>query len=127
MQAKVDTGADSSSIHAEDVQIVVQRGRQFVDFTLRGDDGRRPRLRRPLQRTTRIKDRDGGHQERPVVMLRLCVGRVARVVAVNLAQCGHFNYPLLLGRDYLAGAFIVDPRRQLLTKPSCDLAEPASP
>lgn len=119
MEAKVDTGADFSSVHADAISYFERDGMQWVEFTLRDRDGNARTLQRPLERMARIKKKTQGFQERPVVMLQICVGGVQYPAQVNLAQRGHFQYPLLLGRGFLQSRFLVDPGTKYLLEPTC--------
>jgi hypothetical protein len=119
MDAKVDTGADFSSVNAQAIRYFERDGRQWVEFSLTGGDGRTHLLQRPVERFARIKKKTGGYQERPVVVMELCMGERKRRTQVNLAQRGHFNYPLLLGRSFLAGHYLVDSASRHRLVPAC--------
>lgn len=119
MDAKVDTGADFSSIHAEAIRVFTSDSTRWVEFTLHDREGKGHTLRRPLQRLARVKKKTQGYQERPVVVLEVCVGDARHPAQVNLAQRGHFKYPLLLGRHFLQSRFLVDPGAKYLLEPDC--------
>lgn len=119
MEAKVDTGADFSSVHAEKIRHFTRDGARWIEFTLRDRDKSAYTLQKPLHRTARIKKKTQGSQTRPVVILQICVGDAQYPAQVNLAQRGHFKYTLLLGRDFLKSRFLVDPGERHLTKPNC--------
>ena len=119
MAAKVDTGADFSSVHADIVRFFHRNGKQWVEFILHDQNGDHRTLQKAVQRMAKIKKKSGGSQERPVVLLQLCVGSSMRKVFVNIAQRSHFNYPLLLGRNFLSGRYIVDPSQKYLLTPAC--------
>jgi hypothetical protein len=119
LEAKVDTGADYSSVHAEDIRQFTRDGMQWVEFTLRDPSGKRHVLQKPLERIARVKKKTTGFQARPVVMLELCVGDVKRMAQVNLAERGHFKYPLLLGRSFLSKGYLVDSSAKHLLPPAC--------
>lgn len=119
MQAKVDTGADNSSVRAEQFRFFSRDGAQWIEFTLIGEGGSRHRLQRPLQRTTQIKLKGAGVQRRPVVKLQLCVGDDRREIEFNLAQRAHFKYPALLGRSFLKDHYLVDSGQKYLLQPRC--------
>ena len=119
MEAKVDTGADFSSVHAEDIHYLTRDGSRWVEFTLRDRNKASHILQRRLERMARIKKKTEGFQERPVVTLQVCVGDTQHSAQVNLAQRGHFKYPLLLGRSFLNGRFLVDPSTMYLQEPAC--------
>ena len=109
MDAKVDTGADYSSVHADDIRYLMHEDVSWVEFAIRDHHGEQHVLRRPLMRMGRIKKKTDGFQERPVVILDICVGDQTRPTQVNLARRGHFKYPLLLGRNFLGTHYLVDP------------------
>jgi hypothetical protein len=121
MDAKVDTGADFSSVHADRIRYFMRDSVRWVEFTLRDIENREHTLQRPLKRTAKIKKKTRGHQERPVVVLQICIGDARYPAQVNLAQRAHFKYPLLLGRGFLKTRFIVDPGAKYLHQPMCQL------
>lgn len=119
MEAKVDTGADFSSVHAENIRYFTRGTTRWVEFTLRDRDNNAHTLQRPLERMARIKKKTMGFQERPVVVLQICIGDAQHPAQVNLAGRAHFKYPLLLGRSFLRSRFLVDPGMQYLIEPRC--------
>ena len=55
----------------------------------------------------------------PVVELELCIGSKRIRSKVNLTDRSMVKYPLILGRNFLRGNFIVDVKRQRTAPPSC--------
>lgn len=121
LEAKLDTGATTSSIDAHNIQRFRRGKKRFVRFELEPRDppGVR-RLERPLVRMVRIKQHDGRYQRRPVVTLDVCIGRVRRSVEFSLVDRRNFDQPVLLGRNALAGAALVDSDLAHTTLPRCD-------
>jgi hypothetical protein len=119
LRAKLDTGAEHSSLHAEDLARFERGGSDWVRFTLRGADGRRVTVERPLTREVKIKRHAAPAQHRPVVRLTLCLGGVQREVDVNLVDRRDFDLPLLIGRSFLRGLVLVDAAREQLTDAAC--------
>ncbi|HEY5789959.1 MAG TPA: RimK/LysX family protein [Gammaproteobacteria bacterium] len=117
LQAKLDTGADSSSLHAEAIERLGVDGQVWLRFA--PAPGSTLRLLAPLLRETRIKRQGGSAETRPVVRVELCLGTVRRVVEATLADRSSFRQPVLVGRDFLAGQFVVDPGRTGLSRPEC--------
>lgn len=124
LEAKLDTGAMTSSLDAVEVRQFERDGRRWVAFTVVGTDGRRVRLERPLVRLARIRSALGVDEARPTVTLGICIGPVYRVTEVNLARRAHLDVPLLIGRRFLEGRFVVDSGRRHLHEPDCEPAPP---
>jgi len=121
LDAKLDTGADTSSLHAENIKRFKRMGDRFVRFQVRDDEGELVTLERPLSRMVRIRRHDGDYQKRPVVKMWICIGTSRRRVEVNLIDRSQFSYPFLLGRSAMEGAIIVDPDRSFSIQPDCEL------
>lgn len=122
LRAKIDTGADLSSINAENLEIVVRNGRRYAVFDVVNSAGQRLPLDRQIVRRTRIKQTGNGQPEiRPVVRLGICLDGVHRRALVSLADRTGFDYQLLLGVDFLAGYFVVDPSLSMTREPRCPL------
>ncbi|MEQ9170238.1 MAG: RimK/LysX family protein [Rhodospirillales bacterium] len=118
IRAKVDTGAENSSVDTRDWETFEREGATWIRFTLRLDNGGRRTLERPLHRMAEIH-RAGSTQNRPVVLMTLCVGAVAREVEVNLSERPKLTYRMLLGASFLTGAYVVDVSQSDLTRPAC--------
>ena len=119
MEAKIDTGADYSSVDADDIRYFMREGVCWVEFSIKDRSAKKHVLRRPLMRMSRIKKKTMGFQDRPVVKIEICVGDQQRLTQVNLAERGHFKYPLLLGRDFLGTHYLVDPASKYLQPLLC--------
>jgi len=125
LQAKIDTGADNSSLHATSMMRIKRKGQTWVRFRVQDQNGRRHTLERPLVRMTGIKRDEGTRERRPVVELVICLGGVAKKVPVNLNDRSHYKYKVLVGRSFLQEDFLVDASRKFLTKPVCqEMPEP---
>ncbi|MFP3941466.1 MAG: ATP-dependent zinc protease [Thermoanaerobaculia bacterium] len=126
LKAKLDTGAATSSLDAQDIRRLVRRstGERSVEFTLHDpESGDSIRLKKPLVREVRIKQHDGSHQVRPVVVIDICVGDHFDTVEVSLIDRSEFLYPMLLGRSALEGRIVVDPELTFTQDPDCDEEE----
>lgn len=115
LEAKLDTGADSSSLHATDIELFERDDQNWVGFTTAGQ-----RLEQPIARRVRIKQKGGQPaQERWVVRLDLCVGQVFIPADFSLVDRSDFSTPVLLGRDALQHLGSVDPERKFTAEPAC--------
>lgn len=122
MKGKLDTGADTSSVHAYNVK-VYQRGERdnWVKFRLVGKDGRAIRYDQNVIRFVHIKAKTGGTIRRPVIHLPLCVGGRWGKAELNLADRGDFEYEILIGREFLANRVLVDSGRTFMAEEECAL------
>lgn len=120
LKAKLDTGATTSSITAEDIQHFKRGGDKWVRFTIRDEhlDGAEI-IEAPLARHVRIRRHGGQTQRRPVVKLGLCVGNIYRERQFSLIDRSGFNYPVLIGRNYMRDHILVDSDVIYTQEPSC--------
>lgn len=119
LEAKLDSGARTSSLHAVNVQQFERDGKEWVAFDVAGNDGRSVRIERPLVRIARIKSALGTDEARPTVTLGICIGSIYRVTEVNLVDRNGLTKPLLIGRRFLKGRLLVDLNRRYLLEPAC--------
>lgn len=129
LKAKLDTGAATSSLDAQDIRRLVRRstGERLVEFTVHDpESGESLRLKKPLVRLVRIKQHDGSHQVRPVVAIDICLGDHYDRVEVSLIDRSEFLYPMLLGRSALEGRVLVDPELTFTQEPRCEKAQASS-
>ena len=121
MKGKLDTGADSSSVHAYDVQMYKKGEKDtWVKFKLKGKNGRIIRYDQNVVRFAYIKKKEGGLLKRPVIRMPICLGDIYAHAELNLADRGHFNYDILIGREFLAARVLVDPSRTFVSQPECE-------
>jgi hypothetical protein len=107
--AKVDTGADLSSIWASDVH----EAKSHLHFKLFGEGspyytGHQIVLPPSAYRLTRVANSFGQKELRYVVRLRLVLAGRTVKVTFTLADRSDKLYPILLGRRLLKGKFLVD-------------------
>ena len=120
MTAKMDTGADMTSIHAVNIEKYRKGGRDWVRFNLEAG-GRSVTVRRPVVRIVRIRRAGVGVVERPVVELGLCIAGYYKLAHVNLTDRSRMSYPLLVGNRYLrTGGLAIDPGSEYDERPVCD-------
>lgn len=119
LKAKLDTGAKTSSLRVTRIKRFTHNGHPWIRFTLTDATGKAVTLQRPQVRTVLIKRHGSAPKPRPVVMINVCVGSVFKRAQVDLTTRGDFIYPLLVGRRFLSGHFIVDPGRTFVTRPHC--------
>jgi hypothetical protein len=121
IKAKLDSGANTASLNAIDLEEFEREGKAWVRFKVMDPEtGKKVPFERPVERHVRIKEHGGGYQRRPVVTVRVCLGRTCRDAEMSLVNRTHFNYQILLGRRMLAGMALIDMSRTFTTDPSCE-------
>jgi hypothetical protein len=118
-RAKLDSGADTSSVHAEGMRYFEKDDRDWVSFTVVNRYGEPERIERAVQRFAAIKSKRGTSQRRPVVRLGFCVSEIFEVVEVTLVDRSNFSSEVLVGRNFLAGKILVDSSLTFTTHPNC--------
>lgn len=113
-EARIDSGATTTSIHAADIQEFERDGEDWVRFSLPRSGSEDPvEVERKVERVAQIVKRGGdGHHRRPVVLMDLGIGEVERRIEVNLTDRTGFDYPVLIGRNYLSGTALIDVSRK---------------
>lgn len=127
--AKLDTGAQTASLSARDIERFKRNGKNWVRFYLAIDEAHAHPIERPLARISKIKrragdidpDEDKSYTARPVIELQMCLGNAMRSIEVNLTDRTAFQYPLLIGSDALTrfGALIDPSLTYVAGKPGC--------
>ena len=121
MKGKLDTGADTSSVFARDMEVYERKPKDYwVRFRLVGKNGRSIRYDQNVIRFARIKDKRGGRIRRPVIHLPLCVGGKRGVAEINLADRSEFDYDILVGREFLAHRISVDSSQTFAAVEPCE-------
>lgn len=126
IKAKLDTGAKTSSIHAENIEQFKRDGQSWVRFEFKVEqEGEIQTLliEKPRQRRVRIKEHSGDHDRRPVVEIDICFNGRRYPVEFTLADRSQFIYPVILGRRFLEGVAVVDAEATFLTQAPCQQAQ----
>jgi len=123
VNAKLDTGALTSSLHAADVRWFSREGENWVAFDVTDEGGRTVRFERKVVRISNVKRQGSDSQKRPTVLMEVCLGGIYGVTEVNLADRTGLKYEFLVGRRFLADRFTVDSARMNLVAPACPAAK----
>jgi hypothetical protein len=113
LQARIDTGAATSSLDARELNIK----ENMVEFKLPKKIGGLS-LRLPVVGWQDIRSAEFTEQ-RPVVEITLCVGPKLIRTQVTLNDRSSVRYPLIIGRNVLKENFVVDCMQSHCLPPSC--------
>jgi hypothetical protein len=118
-KAKIDSGANTSSLDVADIQEFDRDGKSWVRFQLVLEDGRWVGFESPVVRMSTIRRAGTDAERRPVVKFGICLGRHYAMAEVNLYDRTDMSHRMLIGRRFLGGMFLIDTSAKNLTKPDC--------
>ncbi|MCS2610608.1 ATP-dependent zinc protease family protein [Halomonas dongshanensis] len=132
LKARVDSGANTSSLSATDVTRFERDGENWVRFKLALNDDdvvvehlRDEWIEAPVERRVRIVQASG-EETRPVVSLLMTLGPIRENVEFTLNDRSHLDYPVLLGRRFMMDIALIDVAETYLhERPEFPGGEPA--
>jgi hypothetical protein len=130
LPAKLDTGAETASLSAKNIEMFKRDGGEWVRFQLGMENAKQAQIiEKPLTRMSYIKrradDRKPGDKQlytaRPVIEMDICVGDELKNIEVNLTDRSAFEFPLLIGSSALKefNAAVSPGVRYSAGQPSC--------
>ncbi len=116
--ARVDTGAATSSLNAIDISEFERNGKQWVRFHL-SDGANKPDdsnwIESPIIRYVRIRQSTNEETERrAVVQLWVKIGSINEKTEFTLADRSQMSHPILLGREFIRDIAVVDVSRKYI-------------
>ncbi|RUR32105.1 ATP-dependent zinc protease [Vreelandella andesensis] len=123
VKAKLDSGALTSSLDARNIEMFENDGEEWVRFRLKLEDQDSgetfsDQIERPLYREQKVRGA-GGRDERPVVLIDVCMGDTVYEEQFSLRDREEMLYPLLLGRRTISHLGLLDVRNTFLQEPGC--------
>lgn len=117
IKAKVDTGAKTSSLHAQDLTLIEDGGDMLAQFelypTIDSDDGMTV-VTAPVVDFRTIRSSSGHTEDRPVVRTELALGADRFEIDLTLTSRTSMGHRMLLGRRALQDRYWVDSGRSFL-------------
>jgi hypothetical protein len=118
LDAKLDTGAVSSSLDVTELERFRRKGKTWYRFTIHGADGKTATIEQETDRISRVMRAEVEDTRRPIVRLKVCVAGHEAVTDFNLTDRSNQRYQVLIGRKFLAGRLLVDSsRKNVVAKP----------
>lgn len=114
VKAKVDTGARSSSLHAEGIELFQVRGQigvRFIVLPLQRSRLKAVACQAPLYDERYVKSSNGSRELRPVIRTAVLWGGQRWEVDVTLTSRDLMGFRMLLGREAIRRRFLVDTGR----------------
>lgn len=114
IKAKIDTGARSSALHATHINFYekdkttcvkfrVYQGREFISIDT------------PIIGYKKITNSFGKSEQRPVIQLKIKLGKKSWNTEVTLAKRSKLTHPMLIGRKSLKKRHVIHSHKSFLT------------
>ncbi len=121
LEVRVDTGAKTSSLHADNVRKFIRKGRPWVSFDIHPDAYHVEDLiacESPLRDIRSIKSSNGQSEERYVIETPMLLGERTWVIELTLTNRAEMKFAMLLGRQGMSNQILVDPSQNFLLQSS---------
>ncbi len=108
MRAKVDTGARTCSIHAENIIEKEIDGKKYIQFESLDHEQKKHVFLKEVVKSQKVKSSNGSVTNRYVIKMNIKLGTKTHDVHVNLNDREDLRFNFLIGRNLLRGAYVVD-------------------
>lgn len=111
IEAKVDTGAFSSSIHCHNIEEIKVGTMTMVRFNLLDPDHSDYNERQfelPLYDKREVKSSNGISETRLFILAKIELFKEVHDIELSLTDRSLMKYPILLGRKFVRNKFLVD-------------------
>ncbi|WP_136064508.1 ATP-dependent zinc protease family protein [Modicisalibacter radicis] len=97
---KADTGARTSSLHAEEIETFEEHGHLWVSFVTRGSGTESPAhpVRMHLHDRRKVTSSNGQAEWRYIIRTHMQLGELDYPVELSLSDRRNMRHPMLLGR-----------------------------
>lgn len=115
LDARVDTGAKTSSINADDIEQFERNGAEWVRFHIACDKEKKQWIEAPVVRNVKIRQATNeASEKRLVVKLWVTVGNIHENTEFTLADRSQMSHPVLLGREFIRDIALVDVSKEYI-------------
>ncbi|MFY8350686.1 ATP-dependent zinc protease [Pseudoalteromonas sp. SSM20] len=121
MPVRIDSGAQTSSLHVDNVERITISGKPAVAFDLHPElhnVAAKVRCQAVIKDQRKIKSSNGVREQRFVIITRAKLGDLSWPIEITLTDRSDMTYLMLLGRQAMGEKFYIDPAAVFLT--SCD-------
>ncbi len=111
IDAKIDTGAYTSSLHCHHITAYEKEGQEMVKFNLLDpshETYNEKLFELPIHRKKTVKSSNGSTEERYVVKTKVRIFDKLLTAELSLTDRSEMRYPVLVGRKLINGRFLVD-------------------
>ncbi|WP_426416194.1 ATP-dependent zinc protease [Aestuariirhabdus sp. LZHN29] len=112
LHVRIDTGAQTSSLHVDNIEELSRDGEVWVRFDIHPDIHQVESIVRreaPVVSLRKVKSSNGTFQKRYLIDTRICMGNDDWTIQLTLTDRSEMSYLMLLGRQAMGDHMIVDP------------------
>jgi hypothetical protein len=114
IDAKIDSGAQTSALHAENIELITQNKEKFIRFNYPSQDGDKYQVTAPFLGERQITSSTGHLSVRPVIRVRIQMGSEEFETEMTLINRQSMKYRALIGRNTLQNRFLIDTAKTYL-------------
>lgn len=117
--ARIDSGATTSSLDARNIKRFERDGKNWVrfDVPVPGTDSKLKTLEREIIRNVRIiQSNEDDYERRAVVELQFAIGNHQQKAEFTLSEREHLTHPVLIGRNILRDVMLIDVGKEYATE-----------
>jgi hypothetical protein len=116
-QARIDSGAELTTLRAANIVRFERDGKKWVKFELKSADSKAVSVERQILRRVKASQIDkNGTAKHLVVMMSMTIGSVTEQVEMALDSDADTNQPVSIGRNFLHNNAIVDVSQKFIAK-----------
>lgn len=117
LSVRVDTGAQTSSIHVDNLKKITKKGKPWVEFDIHPnlyDVNEVTRCESRIKDIRWVKSSNGTRQQRFVIETDFEIGEQRWPILITLTDRSDMTYMMLLGREGMKDKILVDPSQNFL-------------
>lgn len=126
IDAKIDTGAYTSSLHCHHIEPYLSAGKKMVRFNLLDpshETYNEKLFELPVYRTKKVKSSNGTSEDRIIVKTNVRIADTVFKAQLSLTDRSEMRYPVLIGRKLIKNRFLVDVSGKYLSKKNAQKTE----
>jgi hypothetical protein len=117
IKAKIDTGARTSALHAEELDFYSHKGKEKVSFSVfpvQRSRANHKRLTMNVEEYRVVTSSTGHRTRRPVILMPIVLGPLTYDIELTLVNRDIMGFRMLLGRQALKKNILINPAKKNL-------------
>ncbi|WDE02392.1 ATP-dependent zinc protease [Thalassomonas actiniarum] len=114
LQVRVDTGAQTSSLHVDNITKIIKNDKPCVRFDIHPDVHNVDTVvtcTAPISDIRKVKSSNAASEQRYVIKTPITLGKDTWPIEITLTDRSDMSYLMLFGREAIGERFLVDPSK----------------